>query len=874
MPRPAPHVPDAAVAGPPLVGRDRELTLLREAVRDGRGAVLAGAAGAGKTRLMRELATRAAQDGVAVVTVLATESAAAIPFGALAGLVPASADATLPGALAAVETALRERAGERLAALVVDDAHRLDRASAALVLHLALHGTAPVVAVVRTGEPVPDALTGLWKDGGTARIDLRPLDERAMRALLEHRLDGPAERRTREWLLGAARGNPLHLDELVRAALDGGALAREDGLWHRTGPVGPSPRLREIVDGRLAGLGAAEQRALALVALAEPLALGVLEELDALAAARALEERGLLAPGDGGGVRVAHPLYGEVARSRLGVVEAHDLRAALAAVLPRSRPATRRLLAGWALEDDRRDDPALLTDGAVDALARLDPERAVAFGRAAMEAGAGVEAATPLATALRATGAFAEAEALLAGYENAVRDTEHAAAYVFNRAMGLQWGLRRQDDALALLQRALAWSPANEWRAIVRQIAATLLVTSGRLAEGAALAEQIIGLPDVADVTRLRAALVAAHALPVAGRAAEARDAIDRAIALAGPGEDLEWPVETAFAQVAIASAAGWDEVEERLAAVHEAALAEGRYERGTFAEMSLIRLANLRGDSARARRLAADAVERFTLMDPREHAATCQAEVAIAAVGEGDVAGARVALDRCDELRRVWPSSLPSRHRAALAEAAVLGAEGDPVAAQRRAIEAADAAGEGLLWEAEALYEHVRLGGRPASVRARLGALAEQAPGTLVGLWARHVRAAGDGRALEAVAAQLEEVGARRWAGEAAAQAVAAHAARGDGPAADRAAARSRRLSALRGTTDAGERAVRMLAALRPRERDVARLVALRLSNAEIAERLSLSVRTVESHVYRATARLGVRSRTELAAAVRGDVQ
>ena len=53
-----------------------------------------------------------------------------------------------------------------------------------------------------------------------------------------------------------------------------------------------------------------------------------------------------------------------------------------------------------------------------------------------------------------------------------------------------------------------------------------------------------------------------------------------------------------------------------------------------------------------------------------------------------------------------------------------------------------------------------------------------------------------------------------------------------------------------------------------------IARLVALRRTNAEIAERLSLSVRTVESHVYRATTRLGLRSRAELAAAVADTVQ
>jgi DNA-binding NarL/FixJ family response regulator len=53
----------------------------------------------------------------------------------------------------------------------------------------------------------------------------------------------------------------------------------------------------------------------------------------------------------------------------------------------------------------------------------------------------------------------------------------------------------------------------------------------------------------------------------------------------------------------------------------------------------------------------------------------------------------------------------------------------------------------------------------------------------------------------------------------------------------------------------------------LSKRELEVSEFVASGLTNAEIAARLHLSLRTVENHVAHALAKLGLRNRTELAA-------
>ena len=68
------------------------------------------------------------------------------------------------------------------------------------------------------------------------------------------------------------------------------------------------------------------------------------------------------------------------------------------------------------------------------------------------------------------------------------------------------------------------------------------------------------------------------------------------------------------------------------------------------------------------------------------------------------------------------------------------------------------------------------------------------------------------------------------------------------------------------------GARTPALIAAARPlpltdREREIVTLAARGLTSRKIAEELVISVRTVEGHLYNASAKLGTTSRTELAA-------
>ena len=191
----------------------------------------------------------------------------------------------------------------------------------------------------------------------------------------------------------------------------------------------------------------------------------------------------------------------------------------------------------------------------------------------------------------------------------------------------------------------------------------------------------------------------------------------------------------------------------------------------------------------------------------------------------------------------------------------------------ERRALELARAAADlahqsgQYAVEAEALHHAARFGDR--TVAGRLAALAEHVNGRLVSLQARHAAAvaAADGEALDAVSAEFEEAGVLLSAADSAARAAPLHDRAGQRRKSVESAARALRLATRCGAavTPAIRAAARPLP-VTSREREIATLIAAGLSNREIAERLTVSVRTIEGHVYRACFKLDAADRDELA--------
>src|SRR5206468_12274649 len=148
--------------------------------------------------------------------VVGSRTTALLPLGAVAALLAGGLG--LPGPDGHVNTltlfeqtrqALHERHHGRRLVTVADDVALLDAASLALLGYLAAQGTVFLVATVRTGEPVPDLVTSLWRDGRLERVDLEDLSRTHLDTLLHLVLGGPIEAGAGREFWDATRGNPL-----------------------------------------------------------------------------------------------------------------------------------------------------------------------------------------------------------------------------------------------------------------------------------------------------------------------------------------------------------------------------------------------------------------------------------------------------------------------------------------------------------------------------------------------------------------------------------------------------------------------------------------------------------------------------------------
>lgn len=900
-----------------VVGRSGELADLRRFVAAsarGPGAlVLSGAAGAGKTTLWEAGCALARQQGRRVLATRARDAEASLSFVGIGDLLdgvdravidalpgpqraaldivlleeePGDAQPAGPRALGvALLNVVRVLAADAPVLVAVDDAQWLDPETASALAFVGRRvGELPVrlLAAERLGAGTPFAAPE-----GARRLTVGPLGSGSLARMLRERLGLRLRRSKLQELERMSQGNPLF-------ALEVGRVLVRDGV---PGPGEPLPQpgvVDDLIAERLAALPADVRRALLSVALSGDPRRSELAALLGEEALDAATATGVLAA-DGDRLRAAHPLLAAAAVTSATPRQRRAVHADLAgSSTDEFRSARHRALAATRAEEALADDlgvaaaRALARRSAADAAAlaeqalRLTPARSPHRAARVMTLAVYLERAGSqgrmtelLRTELDGLPAPARARAYLMLCEGA--DVLTAEAFGAHIDLALAEapddpavrvkGLARRVELHAIggvrnLRDAEAWALEA-----VEQPGEVPAVDRHEALQALAWARALRGLP-IDDLTERQALLdppglvvyrtlnrIALLRTAWRGDLDAARDGFHRL------GEEAESRGEY-WSQAAVAL--HLVEIDLRAGACD--AVAAGMEAPDLTADQEIFLppivlrcsalLAAMRGDRGEAGRLAAEAVTSAELVGMRwdilfagvadglgalaggdaAHAARALGEVWRYTCDEEidepgafpvapDLVEALVALDRRDEADAVLArlADLSERQEHPWGRISVRRCHALLQLARRR--------------EEDAAVEDL---GEAAAAYGRLG-LHHDAARTLLALGRaqRRRRKWGDARAaLERAAAAFTGLGAGGWAAVAGAE--------------------LERVGARRPPSDPD--------ALTPAERRVALLAAAGHSNKEIAQALVVTVSTVEAHLSRSYAKLGVRSRTQLA--------
>jgi DNA-binding CsgD family transcriptional regulator len=441
---------------------------------ESRALVVRGDPGAGKTALLEYLAGQASDSRCQVVRVAGVQSEMELAFAGLhqlcapmlshAGQLPVPQRDALLTALGvaagpppdrfllglAVLGLLSEVAGDRALMCLVDDAHWLDRASAQVLGFTARRlGADPVGLVFAAREP-GEELAGL------AELEVAGLSDDDARTLLESALAGPLDARVRDLIIAETRGNPLALLELPRG-LTPAELAGGFGL-----PGAPlTGRIEDSFARQLEALPA-ETRTLVLLAAADPSGDRALIWRAAgrlglpIQAAVPAAEAGLVE--FGAQVRFRHPLARSAAYRLAPIQARQEMHAALAEVTdPAADPDRRAWHRAQAAPGPDEEVAAELERSAERAQARGGLAAAAAFLERAVVLTADparrAERALAAARAHMHAGGFGNALDLLATAEAGVLD-EFASARIDLLRGQIAFASSRGSDAPPLLLKA------------------------------------------------------------------------------------------------------------------------------------------------------------------------------------------------------------------------------------------------------------------------------------------------------------------------------------------------------------------------------------------------------------------------------------
>lgn len=854
--------------------------------------------GIGKTTLAEAISERLSQD-MNVLRIHGSSSLAKVPYGVLAPYTPglSAEDAVSPVAVLRSVWAYFQKlraAKDGPLLLVVDDAHHLDEATASVVVDMVSAGWASVLATGRSRPGLPAAMNQLWYDGLADRIDLRPLTQEQVAEAVSQALEGNVPESTVQALWAESGGNPLLLECLVNDAIEFGSLVKRNGIWLMLGPWPSGGRkLTDVVGKQLLRRGPEEQDALKLIALSEPVSRALIEEVCGAGAVRSLLDNQLIRESTGGSaeLRLWYPSYGAALRSMVSASRSLHLRQQLLEHTD-TRPATAEGLlrmVSWSLECGAEVADAELLQAAmkastlfqnslaIDAASRirdraLRQQGQVAMARAYYNQGRYDEAAHQLDLHFAAEGEPARNAGdilLWASTKAALGDMPE----------GLLEGARRLLNINGHASKAGKMSEATDagmrhWR--VLELFALSLAAEYR-SLGKYLDEfESINSADRDGGSAGRRAFMLAMRSEVLRSEGRPESAQRMAAEAQGPGlgESAELFFFSEFVlhrQVGAALSAGhWETADEYLAHYvdhNSPGLATFGGSIQSWRGLSLL----LRDSLDAATAVLLPAVEILRENDPQRLLPLTLAMAAYAAARTGETAPARRLLQDLDYMETLGrgfdaeyamvfsaaakdvlntASSGPSKLGSLLTDPAVVSSPDAELLAHALAAE---------------LGQERQL--------SRMASLTEKMEGPWAAAWHAYAAAhiSGDPSDYLEAAEALHNLGITRMARNLFAAAADRYGTSGD-------RLRSREAASKRDQCDRELRSRADLGAqgepssgvqLTRREKDIVVLAVEGLTDRQIAEKLMVSVRTVEGHLYRSYAKLGIRSREQLSSAM-----
>ncbi len=903
--------------GVQIVGREAELAVLDAFLGSGPASgavVLTGGPGIGKTTLWEAAVELAGRHGLRVLAARGSDSETQLSFAALIdlldgvgpeelGALPSPQRHALESALLRAEpstappppaaiglgflNALRALAVRRPLLVAVDDAQWLDGASAeAVAFAVRRVDRQPVRFLFAKRSHSSSMLERAHGPKALHRLEVLPLSLGATQRLLRQRLGLILSRHVLRRVVEATLGNPLFALELGRALAARGPLEIGEDV--------PLPdTVEELLGTRVAALPAPARRLVLAVALSGELRVSQLLEIGPEAALDVALDAGVLV-GAGDRVRPAHPLFATAAKAGARAGERRELHLALAELAADEEPKALHL----ALAADRQDADLAATVAAAAAAAaargarhmavvlaehalRLTPDgsaersdRALTLGGYLVAAGEKQRLTDLLVPELETLPAGApRVQALLLLTEGVVGTNDEIRGYLLqalaesgsdpvlrasvlveiavNDAVIRVEGIPAAEaSALEALEVARRAGPALERLAL--QAVGWARVLRGRAIDD--LVERFRSASDAPAYIAESPERVAGQRLFWRGEVEQARAVLTPLLALADErGESYSYALQRLHLCHLELRIGNWDAVADFLDE-----WAESERMMWPMYERCRALLAAGRGLGDEAERWAAETLARA------EATGTCWDRLeALRARGTAALLANEPAR-AAESLRAVWEHT----RREGVDEPGVFPVAPDLVEALVELGELAEAAAVvDRLHELARTQDHpwgvataTRCGavvllagayeedtaaalGQAAAEYGELGLRFDRARTLLsLGRARRRAKKWGAARAsLEQAVAELDELGSPGWAEQARSE-----------------------------LTRVGARRPQPTGELTPAERRVVELAADGLANKEIARTLFVSVRTVEVHLKHAYAKLGIRSRTQLARRLR----